>query len=102
MSQVGITKFDDLIIEKANRFTINGLSQIHGVSVKSKAPVAGSEPVELVYIDAIDPSQLTVNDIILTNIEAERVSIVTKPIADATIVPLLKISTNILPALPSL
>src|SRR5690606_27774917 len=55
LSQVGITKFDDLIIEKANRFTINGLSQIHGVSVKSKAPVAGSEPVELVYIDAIDP-----------------------------------------------
>ena len=41
---------------------VNGLAQIHGVSLSSKSLGSPNKPVELLYLDALDPSQLTEAD----------------------------------------
>ena len=64
LSQTGITSFSDLTIEKRNRAMVNGLAQIHGVSLGSKSLGSPGNPVELLYLDALDPSQLTESDFI--------------------------------------
>ncbi|HTJ16823.1 MAG TPA: hypothetical protein VL494_08585, partial [Steroidobacteraceae bacterium] len=64
LSRTGITSFSDLVLTKWNRATINGLSQIHGVSVSSKSLAEGGKPIELVYVDAIDLAQLDEADFI--------------------------------------
>lgn len=64
LSQTGITSFGDLVIDKRNRATINGLSQIHGVSVGARSLSAAGTTVELVYLDALDLAQVTESDFI--------------------------------------
>jgi len=64
LSQVGVRSFDELVISKRSRATVNGLSQIHGVSVEIKAPSADRPGVELIYLDALDVSQIDEADFI--------------------------------------
>lgn len=64
LSQTGIESFEALELSKVNRATINGLSQIHGVSVKSSALGSDGEPVELLYLDALELAQVTREDFI--------------------------------------
>ena len=78
LRQLGITSIDDLIIEKVNRATINGLSQIHGVSVKSKSLGTEAAPVELIYLDAVDPVQVTLSDMIFAIQEPKKAPVVTE------------------------
>ncbi len=66
LSQTGITSFSDLVIESRNRATINGIVQIHGVSVSSKSLSTSTTPVELVYLDALDLAQVTSSDFIFS------------------------------------
>lgn len=60
LRQVGITDFSQLAIRQVNRGTINGVSQIHGTEVISKAD-ADAE-VTLLYLDTLETSQLSEND----------------------------------------
>jgi subtilisin-like proprotein convertase family protein len=85
LTKLGITRFDDLIIENVNRVVIGGVPLIRGVSLKSKSLGAQGVPVELVYLDGIDPSQLTMADLILTIPTPEKASIVTKPLTMADV-----------------
>ncbi|WP_178392078.1 hypothetical protein [Pseudomonas putida] len=65
LSQTGIESFEALELSKVQRATINGLAQIHGVSVKSSALGSDGKPVELLYLDALDLVQVTRDDFIL-------------------------------------
>lgn len=67
LSQVGVTRFDELNIVQKNRGTINGLSQIHGVELSTNVLRGASQPVNLVYLDAIDVAQLDANDFIFAS-----------------------------------
>lgn len=64
LSQTGIRSFSELTIEKRNRATVNGLAQIHGVSLSSKSLGRAGAPVEIAYLDALDPGQLSESDFI--------------------------------------
>jgi subtilisin-like proprotein convertase family protein len=67
LRQTGIASFGDLSIEKRNRAVLNGLAQIHGVSLGSKSLGKKDSPLELVYLDALDPAQLTESDFIFAD-----------------------------------
>jgi subtilisin-like proprotein convertase family protein len=69
LSRVGITSFSDLTIEKANRATIDGFPHIHGVKLYSRSLGTANTPLELVYLDAINPAQLTESDFIFAKQE---------------------------------
>ncbi|WP_431822786.1 S8 family serine peptidase [Burkholderia sp. F1] len=79
LSQTGITNFNDLVITQQNRATINGLSQIHGVSVGGKSLNAAGKAVELVYLDALDPAQVTESDFIFAKETPPAAGVVTTP-----------------------
>lgn len=64
LSQTGITSFEQLIISKNNRGTINELSQIHGVNIATTVLDPAGGKVELLYLDALDVSQLNQTDFI--------------------------------------
>lgn len=64
LSQTGIESFEALELSKVQRATINGLAQIHGVSVKSSTLGSDGKPVELLYLDALDLAQVTREDFI--------------------------------------
>jgi hypothetical protein len=66
VSQTGITQFSALTISKQNRATINGISLVHGVEVS--AGMSGSGPkVKLLYLDALEVSQLNAADFIFAS-----------------------------------
>ncbi|WP_258377049.1 S8 family serine peptidase [Pseudomonas soli] len=67
LSQVGVTRFDELNIVQKNRGTINGLSQIHGVELSTSVLRGAGQPVNLVYLDAIEVAQLDANDFIFAS-----------------------------------
>ncbi|MCK3864265.1 S8 family serine peptidase [Pseudomonas sp. B329] len=67
LSQTGITSFEQLSITKSNRGTINGLSQIHGVEIATTALDPTGAKVKLVYLDALDVSQLNRADFIFAS-----------------------------------
>lgn len=83
LRQLGITGFDDLIIEKANRVTINGLSLIHGVNVKSKSLGQEDPPVVLVYLDALDLAQVTAGDFLFAQPQPRPVAVVKESVSPA-------------------
>ncbi|WP_256572598.1 MULTISPECIES: S8 family serine peptidase [unclassified Pseudomonas] len=64
LSQVGVTRFEELNIVQNDRGTINGLSQIHGVELSTTVLRGADQPVKLIYIDAIEVAQLNVGDFI--------------------------------------
>lgn len=67
LSQTGVTRFDQLILDKSNRATINGLSQIHGVTVATTALEAAGDSVQLLYLDALELAQLDPADFIFAS-----------------------------------
>ncbi|MCU1732404.1 MULTISPECIES: proprotein convertase P-domain-containing protein [unclassified Pseudomonas] len=67
LSQTGISSFDALDLSKVNRATINGLSQIHGVSVRTSALGDGAKPVELLYLDTLELAQISRDDFIFAD-----------------------------------
>lgn len=64
LSQVGVTRFEELAIAKSNRSTINGVSQIQGVEVSTSVLRGAEQPVKLLYLDALEVAQLDANDFI--------------------------------------
>ncbi|MGZ2749271.1 S8 family serine peptidase [Burkholderia stagnalis] len=79
LSQTGVTSFADLVVEQRNRATINGIAQIHGVSVGSKSLGANGTPAELVYLDALDFAQVTESDFIFAKDAPKPAGVVTAP-----------------------
>ncbi|WP_414534885.1 S8 family serine peptidase [Pseudomonas sp. CAM1A] len=67
LSQVGVTRFEELSIVQKNRGTINGLSQIHGVELNTSVLRGAGQPVNLAYLDAIEVAQLDANDFIFAS-----------------------------------
>ncbi|EOF7414818.1 S8 family serine peptidase [Salmonella enterica] len=65
LRQTGVTDFGQLSIVKENKGTINGLSQIHGVNVIYND--SSDKSVNLLYIDAIESSQLEASDFIFSS-----------------------------------
>ena len=78
LSQTGITSFDQLVISKSNRGTINGMSQIHGVEITTMALDPAGGKVQLLYLDALDISQLQRTDFIFSSHALELVPISTE------------------------
>jgi len=64
LSRTGVTSFSDLVTTYRERMVLNGLAQIRGVTVASKSLGTAESPVELLYIDAIDLSQLSESDFV--------------------------------------
>jgi hypothetical protein len=64
LRQTGITEFSQLSITQSNRGTINGLSQIHGVNVILNGVNEGDASVNLLYLDALETSQVSASDFI--------------------------------------
>ncbi|MGY3015556.1 subtilisin-like proprotein convertase family protein/Ca2+-binding RTX toxin-like protein [Pseudomonas sp. TE6283] len=67
LSQVGVTRFEELSIVQKNRGTINGLSQIHGVELSTNVLRGANQPVNLAYLDAIEVAQLDAGDFIFAS-----------------------------------
>lgn len=68
LSQTGISQFEALELSKVHRATINGLSQIHGVSVRTSALGGDATgPVELLYLDTLELAQVTRDDFIFAD-----------------------------------
>lgn len=67
LRQTGITEFSQLSITQSNRGTINGLSQIHGVNVILKGVNEGDASVNLLYLDALETSQVSASDFIFAD-----------------------------------
>ena len=78
LSQTGITSFGQLVISKSNRGTINGMSQIHGVEITTTALDPAGGKVQLLYLDALDISQLQSTDFIFSSHALELVPIATE------------------------
>lgn len=64
LRQTGIARFSDLSVVKRERIKINGIAPIHGVGVSTRALGTDATPVELLYLDALDPGQVTESDFI--------------------------------------
>jgi len=79
LRQVGISSFSDLSIAQENRATINGLSQIHGVSILSTQLGSANKPLELAYLDSLDPSQLSAADFLFATPTPGSAGVVTTP-----------------------
>lgn len=60
LSQLGISSWSDLLIEKQQRIVINGLPLANGTSIKTK-PNAEGKFIDVMYIDGLDPAQLAEN-----------------------------------------
>ncbi len=64
LTQIGISRFEDLQISKQQRFQLNGFAQIHGVSVETKALPGQDGAVKLLYLDALEVAQVTADDFV--------------------------------------
>ena len=64
LSRTGVTSYSDLVTTYSERLVLNGLAQIRGVTVTSKSLGTAERPLELLYLDAIDLSQLSESDFI--------------------------------------
>lgn len=64
LSQVGISRFEDLQVTKAERFKLNDFVQIHGVAVNTQALPGQEGAVKLLYLDALKVAQVTAEDFI--------------------------------------
>jgi Ca2+-binding RTX toxin-like protein len=59
LAQLGISDWSELVIAKQQRIVINGLPLANGTSIKT-APNADGRFIDVMYIDGLDPNQLTV------------------------------------------
>jgi len=64
LSQVGISRFEDLHISKSERFQLNGFAQIHGVAVDTPSSASPQSVVKLLYLDALEVAQVTAEDFV--------------------------------------
>ncbi len=64
LSQVGISRIEDLQISKSERFELNGFAQIHGVEVETQSTAGQGGVVKLLYLDALEVAQVTAEDFI--------------------------------------
>lgn len=64
LSQVGISRFEELQISKYERFQLNGFAQIHGVAVDTPSSAGQESVVKLLYLDALETAQVTAEDFI--------------------------------------
>ncbi|MCE0849673.1 S8 family serine peptidase [Pseudomonas asiatica] len=64
LSQVGISRFEDLQVSKVERFMLNDFAQIHGVAVDSQAVPGQEGIVNILYLDALEVAQVTAEDFI--------------------------------------
>lgn len=62
LSQLGISRYEDLQVTKIQRFQLNGFAQIHGVSVETKVLPGQNAGVKLLYLDALEVAQVTADD----------------------------------------
>ncbi|TDV69945.1 S8 family serine peptidase [Pseudomonas sp. LP_7_YM] len=65
LSQTGVTQFSQLVLSKSNRAMLNGLAQIHGVAVET--PASDKRSIRLLYLDALEVSQLDESDFIFAD-----------------------------------
>ncbi|MGG1945544.1 putative Ig domain-containing protein [Trinickia sp. NRRL B-1857] len=86
VSQLGISSFGDLVIAQKNRATINGVVQIHGTSIGSVSLGTAGAPMELAYLDALDPSQLSASDFVFAPPAPNQAGVVTAPVS-STVTP---------------
>ncbi|WP_269326187.1 putative Ig domain-containing protein [Chromobacterium piscinae] len=80
---LGISNFADLDIALSQRMVINGLAQVHGTMVGSKALGSNGKPLNLVYLDTIDPAQLSADDFIFSPPKPGQAGTVDQPVAPA-------------------
>jgi len=64
LSQVGISRFEELQISKYERFQLNGFAQIHGVAVDTPSSAGEESIVKLLYLDALEIAQVTAEDFV--------------------------------------
>ncbi len=64
LSQVGISRFEDLQVSKVERFMLNDFAQIHGVAVDTQAVPGQEGIVNILYLDALEVAQVTAEDFI--------------------------------------
>ncbi|MGE8162801.1 putative Ig domain-containing protein [Paraburkholderia sp. NPDC080076] len=83
VSQLGITSFADLNTTQYNSVTINGVSLVHGTNLGSKSLGA-----QLLYLDALDPSQLSASDFIFAPASAGTINTPVAPTTPSTSAPL--------------
>jgi subtilisin-like proprotein convertase family protein len=57
LTQLGISDWSELAVEKSQRIVINGLALANGTSIKTK-PNAEGKFINVMYIDGLDPNQL--------------------------------------------
>lgn len=81
LTRLGITSFNDLVINQENREGIDGIFPIHGVSVSSKSLGTSGSPIELAYLDALDPSQISASDFVFAPPTPGQTGVVTTPAA---------------------
>lgn len=67
LSQVGVTGFEQLSVSAKDRGVINGIAQIHGVELSRRNETPAGRAVKLVYLDAIEASQIDASDFIFAN-----------------------------------
>ena len=83
VSQLGITTFSDLAITLRTPAIINGVAQIHGAQVASTSLGSAASPMQLAYLDAIDPGQLTASDFIFASPIPGQAGVQTTPVTSA-------------------
>jgi len=83
VSQLDITGFADLSITQTSKVTINGVALIHGTNLGSTSLNA-----QLVYLDALDPSQLSAADFIFAPAQAGTINTPVAPTTPASSAPL--------------
>lgn len=64
LTQVGISRFEDLHVSKVQRFKLNDFAQIHGVAVDTQAVPGQEGIVKMLYLDALEVAQVTAEDFI--------------------------------------
>lgn len=64
LSQVGVTGFEQLTVSAKDRGVINGIAQIHGVDLGLRDENSQGKAVNLLYLDAIEVTQLDASDFI--------------------------------------
>ncbi|MGC5703082.1 S8 family serine peptidase [Pseudomonas sp. NFXW11] len=64
LRQIGVSDFSQLLITKQQRGVINGIAQIHGVNLAIGTAAGIKQPINLLYLDALDIPQIGAGDFI--------------------------------------
>lgn len=103
VSQLGISRFEDLQVNKAQRFMLNDFAQIHGVAVDTQASPGQEGIVNLLYLDTLEVAQVTAQDFIFAQpaIVTSEEAAVPEALALSATVPLVAVERS-LPSLGAL